>query len=194
VTANPPTLARAHRPVSQRVASRLAAIFGAALVVLAGILAVNGGSIYFRSPSAQQNPVIVLVTGIDRTIVYRGSWTGYFGPSTNDSCLFCPIGGQAGSAVRLPLATWSPPENLSLWIYTNVTGPFPVQAAGCSPAPCTLPWLGVWYEETFVPARSVASLTLFGTFLLTGGSQSGPNTIDLNVTVCPVPVCSPPST
>lgn len=168
-------------------------VLAAVLIVLATILTFNGGELLRPHSSLQGNPILVFVDGINRTISYRGPWTGYVGPSVNDSCTYCPVGAQAGGAIRIPLATWSLPQNASFWIYTNVSGPFLVQSPGCSPAPCTFPWVRVWGYQTFVQEGALTSLTLFATFRLPAQSPGFPNIVALNATFCPVPVCQPPS-
>lgn len=169
------------------------AVLTVALVVLAVVLTLNGGALPFPSSKSQGNPVLVFIDGINRTIDYMGNWTGYVGPTTNDSCVYCPVGAQAGGAIRIPLATWSLPVNASFWIYTNVSGPFLVQAPGCSPAPCTFPWLKVWAYETYVQKDTLTSMTLFATFKLPATSPGFPNIVELNATFCPVPTCPAPS-
>jgi hypothetical protein len=74
-------------------------------------------------------------------------------------------------------------------VFTNVSGPFLVQAPSCSPAPCTFPWLRVWSFETFVPADTLTSMTLFATFQLPN-QASWPNIVNLNATFCPSWVCT----
>jgi len=170
----------------------VAAVLAAALVVIVAVLVLNHGALPLGSSDSSGNPVLVYVDGIDRVITYRGGWTGYFGPGINDSCAFCPTGAQAGGAIRIPLATWNPPSNLSFWVFTNVSGPFPVQDPGCSPAPCTFPWLKVWSYATYVPAGALSSLTFFATFELPN-QQTSPNIIDLNATFCPSNICPPPT-
>lgn len=163
------------------------------LLVLATVLTVNHGSVVFPHAGQQGNPVLIFIDGVNRSIMYRGAWTGYVGPSVNDTCTYCPVGAEAGGAVRVPLATWSIPQNASFWIFTNVSGPFLVQAPGCSPAPCTFPWLKVWSYETYVQQGAVQSLTLFATFKLPGQPADQPNFLTLNATFCPVPTCPAPS-
>jgi hypothetical protein len=180
------------RPPSRRThpSTVVAAVLSAALITLTLILIVNHGALPLTQTGPGGNPVLVYIDGIHRNVTYLGNPTGYFGPSLNDSCPYCPVGAQAGGAVRIPLGTWYPPQNLSLWIFTNVSGPFLVQAPGCSPAPCTFAWLKVWSYETFVPAGTLLSLTLFSTFLLPNQAGTAPNFIDLNLTVCPTTTCT----
>jgi len=176
----------------KRASPAVAATLTVILVVLAGILVVNNGSIRFEHSVGPQNPIIVPIDAIERQISYRGPWTGYEGPAVNDSCIYCPFGAQEGSAIRLPIATWYLPQNVSIWIYTNVSGTFPVQAPGCSPAPCVFPWLKVWSYETFVQKGVLLALTLFATFELPDNLGPPFAAIYLNATFCPVPVCAPP--
>ncbi len=164
-----------------------------ALVIISGILVLNDGSIRLGQGTGSGNPIIVPIDGIHRVISYRGSYTGYEGPAINDSCAYCPLGAQAGAAIEIPLATWYLPQNISLWIYTNVSGSFPVQASSCSPAPCTIPWVRVWSYETFVNKGAVLALTLYATFKLPSGSGPPVTIVDLNATFCPVPVCARPA-
>jgi len=168
------------------------AILSVILVILVVILVANNGSLRFPSKTPATNPTLVYIDGIDRLVSYRGSWTGYEGPAVNDSCVYCPVGAQAGGALDVPLATWSLPQNVSLWIYTNVSGPFLVQVPGCGPAPCVFPWVHVWSYHAFFQKGALTSTTFFGTFELPSRSGPPPNIIDLNVTFCPVPVCAPP--
>ena len=53
---------------------------------------------------------------------------------------------------------------------------------------------GVWSFETYVPADTLASMTLFATFKLPDHAN-GPNIVTLNATFCPSWVCTevPPS-
>jgi hypothetical protein len=167
----------------------ITAVLAAALVVLATILVLNHGSVLLGQPGSSGNPVLIYIDGIYRNITYRGNLPHYFGPTTNDSCAYCPVGAQAGGALQIPLATWDPPRNLSFWVFTNVSGPFLVQGPSCSGQGCTLPWLKVWSFETYVAAGVLASMTLFATFKLP--DQAGwPNIIDLNATFCPTTVCT----
>ena len=149
-----------------RPSTIVAVVLIVVLLVLTTILAVNHGSILFSQSSSPGNPNLIFVDGIDRVIAYKGNITGDFGPGINDSCPWCPTGASAGGALRIPLATWNPPPNLSFWVYTNVSGPFPVLGPSCSPAPCTLPWLKLWSFETYVPAHTLITMTFFATFLL----------------------------
>jgi len=176
-----------------RASPTIAVGLAVVLVILAGVLVYGHGSLRLPAVSKPGNPVIIYIDGINRTISYRGGWTGYEGPAVNDSCPYCPVGAQAGGALRLPLATWDPPQNVSIWVFTNVTGPFPVQYPFCSGAGCTFPWVKTWTFETFVPAHTLSSMTLYATFLLPTGSAGFPNIVQLNATFCPVPVCQPPS-
>lgn len=170
----------------------IAVILAAVLIVLTTILVLNHGTLAFGQTSG--NPTLVFVDGIDRNITYLGGLPQYFGPTTNDSCPYCPVGAEAGGALRIPLARWYPPRNLSFWVFTNVSGPFLVQGPSCSPAPCTLPWIRVWSFETYVPADTLASMTLFATFQLPN-HENWPNIVTLNATFCPSWVCTevPPS-
>lgn len=189
-TSPPDRVDPSRRLASYRVAT---AVLSVVLIVLAGILTLNGGDLLRPRSSVQGNPTLVFLDGINRTITYRGPWTGYLGPSVNDSCAYCPVGAQAGGAIRIPLATWSLPQNASFWIYTNVSGPFLVQSPGCSPTPCTYPWVRVWAYQTFVEKGALTSMTLFATFLLPAQSPEAPSIVALNATLCPVPECPAPS-
>jgi hypothetical protein len=182
------------RPRRTTPSTMIAAVLAAVLIALATILVLNHGSVLFGQPGSASNPVLIYIDGIDRNVTYKGNLPHYFGPSINDSCPYCPVGAQVGGAIRIPLATWSPPQNLSFWVFTNVSGPFPVQAPGCSPAPCTFPWLKVWSFETFVHAGVLTSMTLFSTFLLPNQPTGSLNIIDLNATFCPASICAPPPT
>jgi hypothetical protein len=71
----------------------------------------------------------------------------------------------------------------------NVTGPFPVLAGGCGGAGCTIPWVTVGSEETYVPAHTLASMTLFAIFQLTK-PVNGYYAVTLNATFCPSWVCT----
>jgi hypothetical protein len=168
-----------------------ASILAAVLIVLAVVLVLNDGALPLGKPAGSGNPRLIYIDGIDRDITYEGNITGDFGPGTNDSCSYCPVGAQAGGAIRIPLATWHTPSNLSFWVFTNVSGPFLVQAPSCSPSPCTLPWIKVWSLETYVPANTLSSMTLFATFQLPS-SATPPNIIDLNASFCPSSICAPP--
>jgi hypothetical protein len=173
----------------------VAATLTVALLVLATILVLNHGTLPLgQSPGSPGNPVFVFIDGIHRVLTYKGSWGGYFGPGVNDSCAYCPVGSQAGAAVWIPLATWYPPQNLSFWIFTNVSGPFPVLGPSCSPAPCVIPWLKVWGFETYVQAGALQSMTLSAAFLLPNQPTGSLNIIDLNATLCPASICPPPPT
>ena len=182
------------RPRRATVGNVIAAILAAVLLVLATILILNHGSVLPSQSGSPGNTKLIYIDGINRTISYQGNLPQYFGPTTNDSCPYCPIGAQAGGALRIPLATWYPPSNLSFWVYTNISGPFLVQALSCSPLPCTLPWVTVLSFETYVPADTLASMTLFATFQLPN-SVTPPNIVDLSTTFCPSWVCTsaPPS-
>lgn len=164
----------------------------AILSALAGVLILNHGSLPSLPRSAKGNPVLVPIDGVHRQIAYLGPWTGYEGPSINDSCALCPVSAQVGGVLRIPVAFWHLPTNTSLWIFTNVTGPFPVELPSCSPAPCTFPWVKVWSWSTFVPKDTLTALTLFATFELPNQPPNGPNIIDLNATFCPVSTCAAP--
>jgi len=179
--------------VVRRVPTVVAAVLAAILLILTTILVLNNGALPFRTTVSEENPIIIEINGVDRQLVYKGNWGGYFGPTTNDSCAFCPVGAQAGAAIRIPLVTWYPPVNLSFWVFTNVSGPFPVQGAGCSPAPCVFPWLSVESLETYVPADTLSSMTLFGVFLLPNTPSSLTNVIDFNATLCPISICPAPT-
>lgn len=180
----------AHQP---RAATITAVVLAVALVILATILILDQGALPLGGSSSDGNPPIVAISGIDRNITYLGGLPKYFGPVVNDSCPFCPVGADAGGAIRIPLATWAPPTNLSFWVYTNVTGPFPVLAGGCGGAGCTIPWVTVWSEENYVPAHTLATMTLFATFQLTK-PVNGFYVVTLNATFCPSTLCPPPPT
>lgn len=190
-----PTLPRPGRPARSRGLAVLTAALVAVLVSLSVILALNGGALPFghQSPS-RGNPVLIYVDGINRSLTYQGNMPPYFGPEQNDSCAFCPIGAQEGGAIRIPLATWSPPANLSFWVFTNVSGPFLVQEPSCSPTPCTFPWVKVWSFRTYVPADALSSLTLFATFQLPSSPTGYLNIINLTASFCPSTLCAPPPT
>lgn len=179
---------RTRRPYPWRIVASLLAVV---LIVLATVLTLNDGALPLGRSHSLGNPTLVFIDGINRTIAYKGNITGDFGPEINDSCPHCPLGAQEGGAIRVPIATWYPPTNLSFWVFTNVSGPFPVQGPSCSPAPCTLPWIAVWSFQTYVPADVLTSMTLFATFQLLA-SASSPNIVDLNATFCPSWVCAPP--
>ena len=166
-----------------------ATVLAVVLIVLTTILVLNNGALPLGKPGSSGNPTLIYVDGIDRNTTYKGNLPAYFGPTVNDSCPYCPVGAQAGGALRIPLATWSPPSNLSFWVFTNVSGPFLVLGPSCSPAPCTLPWIRVWSFETYVAAGALTSMTLFATFKLPN-QANGPNIVNLNVTFCPSWVCT----
>lgn len=186
---SPPNL---RRPTLSTV---IASVLAAALLILAAILVLNHGTLVPNGPSGPtSDPVLVFVDGIHRIITYDGGAPEFLGPAgVNDSCAYCPVGAQAGGALRIPLAIWSPPANLSFWIFTNVSGPFPVLAPSCSPAPCTIPWISVWSFQTFVSAGTLQTMVLFATFLLPSQPEGSPNIVDLNATLCPVSVCPAPA-
>lgn len=171
----------------------LAAVLAVILIVLATILVLNHGALPLGGSGSPGNPPIVLISAINRNITYLGGIPHNFGPTVNDSCLYCPVGADEGGAIRIPMATWSPPANLSFWVYTNVTGPFPVLAGGCGGVGCTIPWVTVWSEETYVPAHTLASMTLFAIFQLTK-PVNGYYAVTLNATFCPSTLCPPPPT
>jgi hypothetical protein len=179
---------------SRRAPVVISTVLATVLLVLTTILVLNNGALPIGKSPQSGNPLIIQINGIDRQIVYKGSWGGYFGPGVNDSCEFCPVGAQAGAAIRIPLGTWNPPANLSFWIFTNISGPFLVQGAGCSPAPCMFPWLTVESLATYVPAGTLAAMTLYGVFLMPDLPSNTSNIINLNATLCPTAVCPPPST
>jgi hypothetical protein len=183
--------AKPRRPAN--ASSAIAAVLAALLVVLTGVLVAYHGDLPIGQSHSNGNPVLIAIDGIDRDISYEGNWSGYFGPAVNDSCDYCPVSGQTGSAINIPLMTISPPKNLSFWIFTNVSGPFLVQSPGCSPAPCTFAWLKIWTYQTFVQEASLASLTLFATFLLPSHATDSANIIILNATFCPSWVCPAPA-
>ena len=169
----------------------IAVILAVILVVLATILVLNHGALPLGGSTTAGNPTLIYIDGIDRNITYEGGLPHYFGPLTNDSCPYCPVGAQAGGAVRIPLATWNLPVNLSFWVFTNVSGPFLVQGSGCGGAGCTFPWLKVWSLETYVPSETLTSMTLFATFQLPNQAH-WPNIVTLNATFCPTTMCPPP--
>lgn len=165
------------------------AVLASVLMVLTIILVLNHGSVVLSGSSTGGNPPIVLISGIDRNITYLGGLAHYFGPTFNDSCPYCPVGAQAEGAIRIPIATWTIPTNLSFWVFTNVTGPFPVLAGGCGGEGCTIPWVKVWSEETYFGADTLSSVTLFAIFDLTR-PVNGYYTVTLNATFCPSWVCT----
>jgi hypothetical protein len=162
------------------------------LAAITVVLVLNNGSVLFEPTQASTNPLLIYVYGIDRNITYEGNWKGYVGPEVNNSCDYCPIGAQAGGALRIPLATWWVPTNISFWVFTNVTGPYLVQVPGCGPAPCVFPWVRVWSYATYVPADTLTWMTLFATLKLPDSAPPGPASVSLNATFCPTPTCPPP--
>ncbi len=169
----------------------LSAILAAILVVLAGILALNGGALPGLSSPASGNPVYVSIDGIDRNITYRGNWTGYFGPTINDTCAFCPMGAQVGSSVFLPMMFLHQPTNLTFTIFYNITGPFLMGAASCSGPNCVIPWVShfSFFIYSGIPWNN---LTILQNFLMPDQPPTGPNIIQFNATICPSPICPPP--
>jgi hypothetical protein len=167
----------------------LAVVLAVVLIVLATILVLNHGTLTIGGSGSTGNPPIVLISAINRNITYLGGLPHYFGPTVNDSCPYCPVGAQQGGAIRIPMATWSLPGNLSFWVFTNVTGPFPVLAGGCGGVGCTIPWVTIWSEETYVPAHTLSSMTLFAIFQLTQ-PVNGYYAVTLNATFCPSWVCT----
>src|SRR5208282_3483253 len=108
-----PTKRGAHR------STVVAVVLAVVLLVLATILVLNHGTLPLGQTSTPAgNPVLIFIDGIHRVISYKGNISGDFGPGVNDSCPFCPVGAQAGGAIRIPLATWNPPWNLSFWAFT----------------------------------------------------------------------------
>ena len=182
-------MAAAPVPHRSRVLEIVAVVLAVALIILATILVLNHGSLVLGGSPSGGNPSIVLISGIDRNITYLGGLPRYFGPTANNSCPSCPVGAQEGGAIRIQLVNWTLPANLSFWVFTNVTGPFPVLAGGCGGAGCTIPWLKVWSEETYVPAHTLSSMALFATFELTR-PVGGYYVVTLNATFCPSWVCT----
>jgi hypothetical protein len=167
-------------------------VLAAILIVLATVLILNGGALPLPRSHSTSNPVFILIDGIHRAITYRGNWTGYFGPTQNDSCGYCPMGAEAGSAVLIPLITLDGPKNLTYWIFYNITGPFLEAASSCSGANCTIPWVRTFsYSiEDDVPGLNQ---TIWHAFLMPNTPLPGPNIIQFNATICPTSIC-PPST
>lgn len=188
-----PTLPRGESPRSRppvHPSTVVAAVLAAALVLLTTILVLNHGSLPITGPGSSGNPLLIYIDGIDRNVSYRGGWTGYAGPQINDSCTYCPVGAQAGGAIRIPIATWDLPLNSSFWVFTNVSGSFLVQSPGCSGAGCAFPWVKTWTYETYFSANSFTSVTLFATFQLPNQSPGPPNIVSLNASFCPGSICT----
>ncbi len=174
-----------------RASTAIAAVLAAILVTLATVLVLNHGAL--PAPLGPTgNPVFISIDGVDRVVTYRGNWSGYFGPTLNDTCRFCPLAAEAGSAVEIPLFTLDGPKNLTYTVYYNISGPFLMQATFCSGANCVFPWV---HQVTsfFYAASPGLNVTIREAFLMPGQPPVGPNIIQFNATICPTSICPQPT-
>lgn len=170
----------------------LAVVFAAVLIVLSTILVINHGALPAPlGPSG--NPQLVAINGIHRDVTYRGNWSGYFGPVSNNSCDFCPIWVSVGGVVVLPVFTLDGPKNLTFWIFYNISGPFLMGASSCSGTGCTIPWVQKFSFSLYVGVPGL-NQSIVEDFLMPNHSSSGPNIIQFDATICPSAVCAAPPT
>ena len=186
VTSSRPPLLR------PRYFQAVSAVLASALVVLVGILSFNGGSLVPNSRHSG-NPVYIPIDGIHRTIDYRGNWTGYLGPTVNDSCDQCPLGVQAGSSIVLPLMIINEPKNITLTIFYNISGPFLMAStAGCNYPGCTIPWTNQTVSLFLALASPGIHTVIWWAFLMPSLPPPGPTFIWFNASVCPSTICPLP--